>query len=136
MARRQRSPLQQPNRTIRAENNTSLSIPDFDPKGVTSVISISESGLVRSIEVRVEVEHSYLGDLEVYAIAPNNDKVLLQGRTLGRGTYLEITYSLQTTPLLRRFLNLPASGDWQLIVTDNARFDSGTLKRWELILGV
>jgi len=136
MAQGQRSPLQQPSRTIRGENNTSLSIPDFDPKGVTSVISISESGLIRSIELRVEIEHSYLGDVEVYAIAPNNDKVLLQGRTLGRNTNLGITYSLQTTPLLRRFLNLPASGDWQLVVIDNARFDSGTLKRWELLLGV
>ncbi len=135
-ARQRRSPLQEPSQRIRGESNGSLPIPDFDPKGVTGVISISGAGLVKDIEVGVEIEHTYLGDVDLYLIAPNGEKVLLQGRTLGRDTVLKATYSLRTTSLLRRFLNLPASGDWRLLVIDHARFDKGTLMRWELVLGV
>ncbi|MDY6802705.1 MAG: S8 family serine peptidase [Cyanobacteriota bacterium] len=135
-ARERRSPLQQPTKKIRAENNSNMAIPDFDLDGVTSVISISDSGLVRDIEVSVEIEHTYLGDVDVHLIAPNGQKVLLQGRTLGRDTALKTTYSLETTPQLRRFLNLSVAGNWQLLVIDRARFDKGTLKGWQLILGV
>lgn len=135
-AQQRRSPLQEPSKRIRAENNNSMAIPDFDPDGVTSVISISDPGLVRDIEVRVEIDHTYLGDVDVHLIAPNGEKVLLQARTLGRDTALKTTYSLQTTPQLRRFLNLSVIGNWQLVIIDRARFDKGTLKGWQLILGV
>lgn len=135
-AQKRRLPLQEPTQRIRGENNGNLPIPDFDPKGVTSVISISGTGLVKDIEVGVEIKHTYLGDVDVHLMAPNGEKVLLQGRTLGRDTVLKATYSLRTTSLLRRFLNLPASGNWQLLVIDHARFDQGTLMRWELVLGV
>lgn len=134
-AQRLRSPLQSPSRQIRGENNNNVTIPDFDDRGARSVISISGSGLVRDIEVSVDIEHSYLGDIDVHLVAPNGEKVLLQGRTLGRNTQLQASYSLQTTPLLRRFINLPAAGDWELIIVDRARFDSGTLKGWRLNLG-
>lgn len=135
-AQQRRSPLQQPTKKIRGENNSNMAIPDFDPDGVTSVISISDSALVRDIEVSVEIEHTYLGDVDVHLLAPNGKKVLLQGRTLGRNTALNTTYSLQTTPQLSRFLNLSAAGNWQLVIVDRARFDKGTLKGWQLILGV
>jgi subtilisin-like proprotein convertase family protein len=68
--------------------------------------------------------------------APTGETVLLQSRTLGSRTQLQATYSEQTTPALKQVLNKSAAGVWQLQVVDYAPQDTGTLKSWELIVGV
>jgi len=125
-----------PSRQIQQQNTTSLAIPDNNPQGATSTIQITESGTVRSLQVSVAIEHSFLGDLQISLTSPSNQTVLLQSRTLGRSTRLQNTYTLQTTALLRRFLNQPAQGRWQLRVVDAAEGDTGTLSSWTLTLGV
>jgi subtilisin-like proprotein convertase family protein len=61
---------------------------------------------------------------------------MLQNRTLGCLTKLQMSYSVQTSPVLRLLLNQPSQGLWQLQVVDCAFGDTGTLKSWELTLGV
>jgi subtilisin-like proprotein convertase family protein len=61
---------------------------------------------------------------------------LLQSRILGSATQLQATYTLQNTSALKQLLNQPAAGLWQLWIVDFAPLDTGTLKSWELILGV
>lgn len=123
-------------RQLQLQNTDSLPIPDNNPTGAISSIQVSEAVTVRSIQVVVELEHSFLGDVEVSLISPSNQTLLLQGRTLGRRTSFKGTYSLQTTPLLARVIGRSAQGRWQLRVTDNAIGDTGTLKGWQLMLGV
>lgn len=123
-------------RQVQGRNDTSVAIPDFDRRGVTSAIQIVDASLVRDIRVSVQIEHAFLGDLEIHLITPQNQVILLQDRTLGRQTQLQATYSLQNVHLLRRSLNQSAAGRWQLRVTDHARSDTGTLKGWQLSLGV
>ena len=102
----------------------------------TSTIFFSDSSPVRDIRVNVEIEHGFLGDLEVYLTAPNGNKVLLQGRTLGRATRLKKSYSPENTPILKKLLNQRAQGSWTLQVLDRVSSDAGTLKSWELSLGI
>lgn len=123
-------------RQIQQQNTTSVAIPDNNPQGVTSTMQIAETGTVRSIQISVTIDHTFLGDLQISLISPANQTVLLQSRSLGRSTRLQSTYTLQTTPLLRRFLNQPAQGRWQLRVVDAAESDTGTLNNWTLTLGV
>ena len=123
-------------RQIQQQNTTSVAIPDNNPQGLTSTIQIAETGTVRSIQISVAIDHTFLGDLQISLISPANQTVLLQSRSLGRSTRLQSTYTLQTTPLLRRFLNQPAQGRWQLRVVDAAESDTGTLNNWTLTLGV
>jgi len=123
-------------RQIQQQNTTSVAIPDNNPQGLTSTIQIAETGTVRSIQIAVAIDHTFLGDLQISLISPANQTVLLQSRSLGRSTRLQSTYTLQTTPLLRRFLNQPAQGRWQLRVVDAAESDTGTLNSWTLTLGV
>ncbi|XGV98997.1 MAG: S8 family serine peptidase [Leptolyngbya sp. BL-A-14] len=125
-----------PSRQIQQQSTTSLDIPDNNPQGAISTIQIADAGTVRSIQVSVAIDHSFLGDLQISLISPTNQTVLLQSRNLGRSTRLQTTYTLQTTPLLRRFLNQPAQGSWKLRVVDAAEGDTGTLKSWSLSLGV
>ncbi|WP_421659260.1 S8 family serine peptidase [Leptothermofonsia sp. ETS-13] len=123
-------------RYVQQQNTTSAAIPDNNANGVTSLIRFSEPRLVRDVQVRVEIEHSFLGDLEIALTAPSGNTVLLQGRTLGRRSNLQTIYTLQTTPLLRRFLNQPAQGSWELQIVDLAAGDTGMLKSWQLTLGI
>jgi subtilisin-like proprotein convertase family protein len=65
-----------------------------------------------------------------------NQTILLQGRNLGRRTRFKGSYTLQTTPQLARAIGVSAQGKWHLKVTDNAPSDTGTLKNWQLTLGL
>ncbi|HEY9858544.1 MAG TPA: S8 family serine peptidase [Candidatus Obscuribacterales bacterium] len=121
---------------IQGRNDSAVAIPDYEFNGIKSAIQINDPNLVRDIQVTVNLEHSFLGDLEISLIAPRGQTVLLQGRTLGRRTQLQASYSLQNTPLLRKLLNQPAAGRWQLWIIDRALMDTGTLKSWQLTLGV
>jgi subtilisin family serine protease/subtilisin-like proprotein convertase family protein len=125
-----------PTQRLQQQNNTGMAIPDNDTDGVISAIQIGDDGTLRDIQVTVAITHSYLGDVEISLTSPQGNSVLLQGRTLGRKTSLQTTYTLQTTPALRRFLNQPVQGRWQLTVTDWAVGDTGTLNSWQLNLGI
>ncbi len=123
-------------RLIEGRNNSVLSIPDNDKQGIKSGLFISESGNVRDIQVSVNIQHEFLSDLEIYLIAPNNQRVLLQSRTLGRRQDLLTTYSVQTHRVLKNLLNQSAKGNWQLWIIDTATQDVGKLKNWELALSI
>jgi subtilisin family serine protease len=123
-------------RRISGRNDQSVAIPDDNPQGISSAIRLTDSAVVREIQVKVHIEHSFLGDVEVSLNAPTGETVLLQSRTLGSRTQLQATYSEQTTPALKQVLNKSAAGVWQLQVVDYAPQDTGTLKSWELIVGV
>jgi subtilisin family serine protease/subtilisin-like proprotein convertase family protein len=112
-----------------------LPIPDNDR--LVQTLTVMPSRLVLGIEISVELEHDFLGDVEIGIQTPRGDGVLLQPRTLGRQTRLETTYSLRTTPGLERLLKTNAQGDWQLQISDRAPGCSGILKHWglELTLG-
>ncbi|MGI0486071.1 S8 family serine peptidase [Pantanalinema rosaneae CENA516] len=123
-------------RQIRQANSTQVAIPDYNLQGVTSTIQITETSLVRDVQVTVAIDHSFMSDLEISLTSPSGQTILLQGRTLGVRTTLQATYSPQTTPLLKRFFNQPAQGQWKLTVVDYAQGDTGSLKTWELLLKV
>ncbi len=135
-AQQQKQAIVAASRYLQQQNTTSAAIPDNNANGVTSLIRFSEPGLVRDVQVGVGIEHSFLGDLEIALTAPSGETVLLQGRTLGRRSNLQTIYTLQTTPLLRRFLNQPAQGSWELQVVDLGAGDTGMLKSWQLTLGI
>ena len=123
-------------KTLSAKNNISLSIPDDDPRGIFSTVTISQSGLLQDIKVFIHAEHEFLSDVSFSLISPQGQRILIQGRTLGRQTRLQRTYSFVSTPALRRLLNIEVTGRWQLQVIDHVPGSIGQLKRWELLLGV
>ncbi|HEY9657282.1 MAG TPA: proprotein convertase P-domain-containing protein [Allocoleopsis sp.] len=125
-----------PNRWIQQQNFIPVEIPDCDLTGVVSAIEIAERASIQDIQVTVELEHSFMGDLSLYLITPRGDELLLQSRTLGRLTQMNKTYTLENTPSLRLALHHSTVGQWQLKLVDSVRLHIGRLKRWELRLGV
>jgi subtilisin family serine protease len=123
-------------RRLHGRNDNRLAIPDDNPQGITSGIRVEDSALLREIQISVNIEHAFLGDIEVSLKAPTGQTVLLQNRTLGSRTQLQETYSVENTPALKQLLNKPATGLWQLQVVDYAPTDTGTLKSWEILVGL
>ncbi|MGL5082980.1 MAG: S8 family serine peptidase [Microcoleaceae cyanobacterium] len=136
LAQSQLASQQQVTRRVEQTNRQPISIPDNNPKGMASPIAIAETSTVQDIQVMVDLEHEYLGDVEVHLVEPQGRRVLLQGRTLGRQTQLKQTYTMQNAPALKQLLNLSAKGNWQLNVVDQAPYHTGQLKQWTLNIGL
>jgi subtilisin-like proprotein convertase family protein len=117
---------------VRIELSPDLAIPDLDPAGVTSSVSVQDTGTIQSLQVHVDIEHTYIGDLIVRLVGPNGARVNLHLRE-GRSTdNLERTFHLDSTPALSAFLGSELGGRWALEVSDHARRDVGRLRRWSL----
>ena len=125
-----------PGRWLTAQSSNAQAIPDNDPQGLTAAVQIAEAATVQDISVTIDIDHGYLGDLEISIVAPSGEAVLLQGRTLGVKKKLQTTYSVTTTPALQLLLGVGGQGRWQLQVVDTIAGDTGTLKSWQLKLGV
>jgi subtilisin-like proprotein convertase family protein len=113
-----------------------LAIPDNNTTGVTSTQSYAQTGTVAAVKVRVNITHTYQGDLEVALIAPDNTTVLLHNRTGGAAdnintVYPDLTASAQS---LGAFTGKAINGAWRLRVRDLAGADVGTLVSWTLSL--
>ncbi|WP_339458462.1 S8 family serine peptidase [Nodularia spumigena] len=120
---------------VKGENSRELRIPDNAQQGIKSAIAIVESRTIKDIQITVNITHDFLGDVEIYLIAPNNQRVLLQNRTLGRRTNLQTTYTMRSRPSLKQLLSLSAKGSWQLWLIDYAPEDVGKLNNWSLVIG-
>ena len=123
-----------PQQEYKVASNQVVALKDVNT--TLSALRVSQGGLVKTLAIAINLEHGYLGDLEVYLVSPSQDKILLQNRTLGRRTQLQTTYNLETTPLLQRIMQRPAQGLWQLEIKDYAATHSGQLKGWQLTLGI
>ena len=91
---------------------------------------------MKDIRVTIDIYHQFLGDLEIYLITPNNQRVLLQNRTLGCRTNFKTTCTLLSHPKLKQVLSLQSQGDWYLWVIDFSPRDVGTINGWQISLGV
>lgn len=113
------------------EVQPNLQIPDVGAP-ILSAIDIQEDGRISDLRVRVEIRHTYIGDLRVDLIAPDGSSVVLHNHSGGSADDLVRTYSPQTVPALRALLDRPIRGRWQLRVVDRFRFDVGRLHMWRL----
>jgi subtilisin-like proprotein convertase family protein len=128
--------FESPARWIEQHSTSLVDIPDGDRHGLLSCLPIQEDYPVLQVEVSVEIEHSFMSDLEIYLIAPHANPILLQPRTAGRVNVLRKTYTPNTTPLLQTLLNQSTQGNWQLQVIDRVPAHTGVLKGWGLRLGI
>jgi subtilisin-like proprotein convertase family protein len=117
-------------KTIELKSTPQRAIPDM--ARVTDSLTVPESGSLTSVEVAVNISHSYAGDLVVRLSAPSGHTVTLQQDTGQPGTDLRQTFTAQTTSELSLLAGEQVSGDWTLDVADMARFDEGTLEDWTL----
>jgi extracellular elastinolytic metalloproteinase len=123
-------------RVIRVETAPNRTIPDNQPMGITSDLQVTEAGRLTRVEVALEIEHPYIGDLRVRLTTPGGETVILHDRSGASADHLVRSYTSEDTPALAGLTGAQAEGDWVLQVADLAAQDLGTLRRWSLAIGL
>lgn len=121
-------------KTVAKELLPDLAIPDADPEGVPSSISVSETGKLKDVRVGVNIEHTYRGDLQLELITPNGQSALLKTQSHDSTDHVDETYTVATAPALKAIVGTKITGDWQLRVRDLVGADTGMLRKWNLTL--
>ncbi|MFF8839701.1 S8 family serine peptidase [Streptomyces sp. NPDC015130] len=79
-----------------------------------------------TLQVPVNIVHTYIGDLQVQLIAPDGSAYTLKAfGTGGSADNINTTYTVNASSEV-------ANGTWKLRVTDNASIDTGKIDSWAL----
>ncbi len=142
--------------------NVPLPIPDSPGPAAESDLVVGDDVTLNDVNVRVEISHSWVGDLIISLRAPDLSEVVLLDRPGipvpgGAGCSddnMDVTfddasgfdpeqhctgsdpwYVGDALPVgnLSDFNNMSSAGTWTLVVSDNAGADTGTIDSWELI---
>ncbi|TVZ52453.1 proprotein convertase P-domain-containing protein [Dokdonia sp. Hel_I_53] len=144
------------NQSCLGSDNTTSQAVGPDSNAVTeSIITIDQDFVLTDVNVTVNINHTWVGDLLIEIIAPDGTAVVLANRTGGTGNsgdnYINTLFDSDsnlsinegTAPFTGTFapledlgiLNgLTSGGDWKLRITDNANDDGGTLNSWSIQL--
>ena len=122
------------NKELEIEQKPALDIPDDDPLGVTDTIQIDEEGILRDIEVALDVSHTFIRDLRIELTAPSGHSIFLHNRQGGGADDIKQSYNRTNLEELDQLLGLPIKGPWSLKLKDLEGADVGTLNAWRLKL--
>ncbi|PKG58222.1 S8 family serine peptidase [Shewanella sp. GutDb-MelDb] len=106
-------------------NNSSYSIPDNSSTGITSVIAAARTGDSGTVTIKVNISHTYIGDLQVELHSPTGQVAILHDNTGGSANDIVKTYTVDMS-------GADSVGNWELKAVDSARRDTGTINSWEL----
>jgi hypothetical protein len=111
--------------TMTYEGQGGIAIPDNDSTGITSSLTVPDSGAISALQLNIDIEHTWRGDLRV-ELMHNGQTVMLHDRT--GGSEHNLTTSFDVPQMVGEEMN----GSWTLKVSDNAGQDTGTLLSWSL----
>ena len=111
--------------------NAPLIIPDAGA-AVSSEVSTNEVGTIKDVVVRVNITHTYIGDLRVDLITPDNRAVSLHNHIGGSTNNINKAFNTKTAPGLNGLLGKSVTGTWSLKIQDTAAVDVGQLDSWTL----
>ncbi len=106
-------------------NNTNVTI--SDNRTVSSSVNVSGRTSIGDIDIKVDIKHTYIGDLTVKIIAPDGKSATLHNRTGGSADDINTTYSIGASAV-----NNSGNGTWKLQVQDSASGDTGYIDSWTL----
>ena len=109
-------------------NKSRTSVPDNDSAGAMSIINVDQPGTAGVINVTVNIEHTYIGDLKVSLISPDGTVASLHNKTGGSTDNIKKTWALDD------FVGESIDGSWTLNVVDTAGSDTGAIVSWDLAL--
>ncbi len=148
------TPAPPPNFSIAADIPTPLTIPDNDPTGLTSQIVVEESGLIANLEIFVQINHTWVGDLSFSLTHERTGKMieLANPSSNCNGDNIVVTLSdfaeqavatacqssanpaisgtFRPNQPLGTFFDDDILGTWSLNIRDSAGGDIGTLVAW------
>lgn len=118
--------------TFKKASTPGVNIPDNTAAGVRDTINFTDAATIAAVNVKLDVTHSYIGDLRVTLTAPSGASALLHDRNGGNAHDLRRTFDDSTTPALGALAGQSLQGNWTLQIQDLAAVDVGRLHTWEL----
>lgn len=119
---------------IELQESPGTPIPDAPHPGIERALATTSTATVGSVEVFVDIAHTWIGDLRVSLLSPAGTEVVLHDRSGGSEKNLALTFTVATTPALALMAGQAAAGAWRLKIADTAAEDVGKLNRWRLLI--
>ena len=95
---------------------------------VSDTITVPDSGTATSVSVAIDISHTYIGDLKVDLVAPDDTTRTLHNRSGIGADDIDQTYAPD-------FGSVSIAGTWTLRINDNyAAADDGVLNSWTLTI--
>lgn len=113
------------NGTDSVTNNTNYTISDYST--VSSPVTVSGRSSIGSIDVTIDIKHTYIGDLVVKLLTPDGKSATLSDRSGGSTDNIQKTYSFDASSVANG-----GNGVWKLQVEDKGRGDTGYIDSWTL----
>src|SRR5829696_8969554 len=133
-------------------NTTPVTISAGPPSTVTSPIEVNgvDGATVEDVDVKLDIDHTWDGDLNISLVNPSGQRVVLVNRRGGRNDHFHQTAFDSDAPIsilnaappytgtfrpegnLEDFRGRPAAGTWRLEVRDREFQDGGKLNSWSL----
>lgn len=126
-------------------------ISSFGTPTAQSELIISDVGTIADLNITIDIEHSYLDDLDVNLISPSNTKVLLFSEICGGDDdiniefdddgedhntipcpAIDLTQTYKANGELSTFNGEDASGTWILEAEDFVDDDGGSIEGWSI----
>ncbi|MCB0635010.1 MAG: proprotein convertase P-domain-containing protein, partial [Lewinella sp.] len=136
---------------IYSSTDVPVSISSMGANTVTSTLSIPAQGTVADVDLyQMQIDHTYISDLEVRLVAPTSGSVLLIDNICSNQSNMawslddEATLSTYSCPPVDGAFHQPPSnalsafdgtsvgGNWTLEVADLLNLDGGSLNQWSL----
>ena len=134
----------------------SAAIPDYSAVGVRIPLTVAgtSEGFFDLRGIRVSINHTYVGDLALYLIAPDGTRVLLSMQNGANGQGHQNTLFVDSVGARRlsngaspfagswqvddpngfaKLRNAPMAGTWNLFVVDGGPADVGTVTSWSIV---
>ncbi len=124
----------QPQGQVVLEESPGTHIPDNNPAGIQRNLSAVAPGKVGSVEVSVDITHTFIADLRISLRSPAGTEVILHDETGGSADNLVKTYTAATTVALGNLAGQPINGTWRLSVSDRVGQDVGKLNTWRVVI--
>ena len=107
-------------------NDTDIDIPDASPIGVTSTIVVAPvCPPVTSIQIRLDITHTFRGDLRIFLTPPGAPRVLIPTPSGGDDDiHQAFPVDVAVAPVV--------DGTWVLTASDVTAEDVGFLDRWSI----
>jgi M6 family metalloprotease-like protein len=119
---------------IELKESPGTKIPDAPSGGIVRSLATASAATIGSVEVSVDISHTWIGDLRVSVRSPSGTEAVLHDGSGGSADNVVRTYTTANAPPLAALAGQPAGGTWQLNVVDRAAQDVGKLNAWKVLI--
>jgi subtilisin family serine protease len=124
-------PAQQLSKVLLVEHRVNAPLPDLS--NTEHALPFPLDVRPRALEVNVDIQHTYSGDLQIVVRAPGGQELKLYDGDGGSQPDVQKVFRSTDDPAgFEALLSQSAKGDWKLKVKDTAQADDGQLRKWSL----